>query len=77
MKGKTSEPDEIEEEDAGFVRSEKAAQASQLNLSARLSKEGAHSGTSIDYFLGFLTFYRVNFQSLNWNRNGTRELLIQ
>ena len=65
VKGKTLEPDEIEEEDAGFVRSEKAAQASQLNLSARLSKEGAHSGTSIDYFLGFLTCYRVNFRSLD------------
>jgi len=48
MKGKTSEPDEVDEQNAGFVLSEKAAQASQLNLSARLSKDGAQGGTSID-----------------------------
>ena len=33
-----------DEEDETFKRSEKADQASQINLSARLSKEGASSG---------------------------------
>lgn len=46
MKGKTVDPDENDDE-PGFARSEKAAQASQLNLSARLSKDGAQGGTFI------------------------------
>ena len=45
MKGKTVDPDENDGEEHEFARSEKAAQASQLNLSARLSKEGTHGGT--------------------------------
>ncbi|KAF2397972.1 ABC multidrug transporter Mdr2 [Trichodelitschia bisporula] len=35
-----------EHQDDGFGRSEKASQAAQLNLSAKLSKDGAHGGTS-------------------------------
>lgn len=49
MKGKTIDPDEHDEEEPGFARSEKAAQASQLNLSARLSKDGTHGGTFISF----------------------------
>jgi putative ABC transport system ATP-binding protein len=41
---KSEEEDDDEHEEAGFKRSEKASQASQINLSARLSKEGASSG---------------------------------
>lgn len=41
----SSEPDEVDEED-GFARSEKASQAAQLNLSARLSKDGTKEGQS-------------------------------
>jgi hypothetical protein len=37
--------DEHNGEEHEFARSEKAAQASQLNLSARLSKEGTSGGT--------------------------------
>jgi hypothetical protein len=47
MKDKTFDPDEQDEEEPGFARSEKAAQASQLNLSARLSKDGTPGGTFI------------------------------
>ncbi len=45
VKGKTTDPDEHEGEAHEFARSEKAAQASHLNLSARLSKEGTPGGT--------------------------------
>jgi putative ABC transport system ATP-binding protein len=40
------DPDEVEENDAEFGRSEKASQAAKLNLSARLSKEGSSGGSS-------------------------------
>ncbi|KAF2431546.1 ABC multidrug transporter [Tothia fuscella] len=55
MKGKSSEPDEHDEEDhvpqekessIEFGRSEKASQAAQLNLSAKLSKDGTPGGTA-------------------------------
>lgn len=42
---KSSDPDEIDEED-GFGRSEKASAAAQLNLSAKLSKDGTRDGQS-------------------------------
>lgn len=45
MEGKTTDPDEHDGEEYEFARSEKAAQASHLNLSARLSKEGTPGGT--------------------------------
>lgn len=45
IKGKTTDPDEHDGEEHEFARSEKAAQASHLNLSARLSKEGTPGGT--------------------------------
>ena len=39
-----TEPDEDDDDEASFQKSEKASQASQVNLSARLSKEGASQG---------------------------------
>lgn len=44
---KSSEPDEVEDGEDGFGRTEKASQAAQLNLSAKLSKDGkmADAGT--------------------------------
>jgi putative ABC transport system ATP-binding protein len=55
MKGKNLEPDEHDEDEhtthpeekdeLEFGRTEKASQASQLNLSAKLSKDGTHSKT--------------------------------
>jgi len=44
VKGKTTDPDEHDGEEHEFARSEKAAKASHLNLSARLSKEGTPGG---------------------------------
>jgi len=41
---KNVEPDEHDEEEQGFGRSKRADQAAQLNLSARLSKEGKTEG---------------------------------
>lgn len=41
--GKTVDPDE-QDDDQGFAKTEKAAQASQLDLSAKLGKDGAQGG---------------------------------
>ncbi len=43
---KSKDDDIDEEEEAGFGRSEKASQAAQLNLSAKLSKDGSQQGQS-------------------------------
>ncbi|KAF2232185.1 ATP-dependent permease MDL2 [Viridothelium virens] len=43
---KESEDEDDDEERQGFGRSEKASQAAQLNLSAKLSKDGSGGGTS-------------------------------
>jgi len=46
---KNSDPDEHDEEDSGFGRSQKADQAAKLNLSARLSKEGKSDGKNAGF----------------------------
>ncbi|KAF1988846.1 ABC transport system ATP-binding protein [Aulographum hederae CBS 113979] len=52
---KNSEPDEQDDDDEpGFAKSEKASQAAQLNLSARLSKDGASKGNG-----GFSEVWRL------------------
>ncbi|OQE47225.1 hypothetical protein PENCOP_c001G05514 [Penicillium coprophilum] len=49
-----SEPKEEEEEDKGFEMSERATQAAQVNMSARLAKEGASGKKS-----GFAEIWRL------------------
>ena len=43
-KKKDNEEESHEDEERGFTRSEKATQAAQVNLSARLAKDGKHQG---------------------------------
>ena len=61
IKPQTEEDLYNEEEDQGFARSEKANQATQVNLSARLSKEGkdGKDGKSQSQWAGFGEVWRL------------------
>lgn len=55
-----------EDEDLGFGRTEKAAQASQLNLSARLSKEGDKSSSGAGEVWRLLKIAAPEWKTLGW-----------
>lgn len=60
-----TEQDE-EDENLGFGRTEKAAQASQLNLSARLSKEGDKGGSGTAEVWRLLKIAAPEWKTLGW-----------
>jgi putative ABC transport system ATP-binding protein len=55
-----------EDENEGFGRTEKAAQASQLNLSARLSKEGDKGGSGKGEIWRLLKIAAPEWKTLGW-----------
>ena len=55
-----------EDETEGFGRTEKAAQASQLNLSARLSKEGDKGGSGAGEIWRLLRIAAPEWKTLGW-----------
>jgi putative ABC transport system ATP-binding protein len=65
---KKRDPAEHDEEDEneGFGRTEKAAQASQLNLSARLSKEGDKGGSGAGEVWRLLKIAAPEWKTLGW-----------
>lgn len=68
QKSKTTDPTEHDDEleDEGFGRTEKAAQASKLNLSARLSSENDKSGGGRGEILRLLKIAAPEWRTLGW-----------
>lgn len=64
QKDPTEHDDELEDE--GFGRTEKAAQASRVNLSARLSKEGDKKGSSRGEIFRLLKIAAPEWKTLGW-----------
>ncbi|KAL1583736.1 hypothetical protein WHR41_07533 [Cladosporium halotolerans] len=68
QESKTTDPTEHDDEleDEGFGRTEKAAQASKLNLSARLSSENDKSGGGRGEILRLLKIAAPEWRTLGW-----------
>jgi len=64
QKDPSEHDDELEDE--GFGRTEKAAQASRVNLSARLSKEGDKKGSSRGEIFRLLKIAAPEWKTLGW-----------